>query len=221
MCPASHVSLVQASNSGVRCGEHFFGPLHHAMMLIWTKISENISLNVCNKELRQFKSKRGSKQVLESCSECVCVCVFLNKKKGAFQIVQLQPSLYTPNSTHYDITYELDFFFITKIIVFSQGICVTLVKQQQAARFHFQLYHVCQQNLKTKARTVHVYSESKTCFWHYAQNTAVLVIYMFVTWRLCFTVLKCLLPHNTEIWQVWVMIIAFRFIAFSQPRYVG
>lgn len=54
MCPASHVSLVQASNSGVRCGEHFFGPLHHAMMLIWTKISENISLNVCNKELRQF-----------------------------------------------------------------------------------------------------------------------------------------------------------------------
>lgn len=124
MCPASHVSLVQASNSGVRCGEHFFGPLHHAMMLIWTKISENISLNVCNKELRQFKSKRGSKQVLESCSECVCVCVFLNKKKGAFQIVQLQPSLYTPNSTHYDITYELDFFFYNKnYSVFSGHLC--------------------------------------------------------------------------------------------------
>lgn len=81
MCPASHVSLVQASNSGVRCGEHFFGPLHHAMMLIWTKISENISLNVCNKELRQFKSKRGSKQVLESCSECVCVCVSKQEKR--------------------------------------------------------------------------------------------------------------------------------------------
>lgn len=68
MGPASHVSLVQASNSGVRCGEHFFATLHHAMMLIWTKISENIFLNVCNKELGQFKGKRGSTQVLESCT---------------------------------------------------------------------------------------------------------------------------------------------------------
>lgn len=123
MCPASHVSLVQASNSGVRCGEHFFGPLHHAMMLIWTKISENISLNVCNKELRQFKSKRGSKQVLESCSECVCVCVSKQEKRHISNCTASAQPLHAQLYSLWHHLWTWFFFYNKNYSVFSGHLC--------------------------------------------------------------------------------------------------
>lgn len=109
MGPAIHVSLVQASNSGVRC-LHFFGTLgtlHHAMMLIWTKISENVLLNVCNKELRQFKGKIGSQ----------------TRNKAHFKLCSFSPAFTRPTLLIMTSLMNLIFFNNKNYSVFSGHLC--------------------------------------------------------------------------------------------------